>query len=99
MELAENKSREDMLTGNYTLANDNKHVEGKIEFIDFKSRWFRIQTTTRPAMTRIIVRWESERIFYNNNPGRISPDCWKKLDPRTSWISSNDLDCFFSHYE
>ena len=36
MALAENKSREDTLTGNYTLANGNKHVGGKIEFIDFK---------------------------------------------------------------
>ena len=39
MALAENKSREDTLTENYTLANDNKHVGDKIEFIDFKSRW------------------------------------------------------------
>ena len=39
MALAENKSREDTLTGNYTLANNNTHVGGKMEFIDFKSRW------------------------------------------------------------
>ena len=34
MALAENKSREDTLTGNCTLANNNKHVEGKMEFIE-----------------------------------------------------------------
>ena len=34
MALAENKSREDTLTGNCTLANNNKHVVGKIEFIE-----------------------------------------------------------------
>ena len=39
MALAENKSREDTLTGNYTLANNNTHVGGKMEFIDFESRW------------------------------------------------------------
>ena len=34
MALAENKSREDTLTRNYTLANNNTHVEGKMEFIE-----------------------------------------------------------------
>ena len=40
MALAENKSREDTLTGNYTLANNNTHVGGKMEFIE-KVRWRR----------------------------------------------------------
>ena len=40
MAVAENKSREDTLTGNYTLANNNTHVRGKMELIE-KVRWRR----------------------------------------------------------
>ena len=40
MALAENKSREDTFTGNYTLANNNTHVGGKMEFIE-KLKWRR----------------------------------------------------------
>ena len=40
MALAENKSQEDTLTGNYTLANNNTHLGGKMEFIE-KVRWRR----------------------------------------------------------
>ena len=40
MALAENKPREDKLTGNYTFANNNTHVGGKMEFIE-KVRWRR----------------------------------------------------------
>ena len=40
MAVAENKSREDTLTGNYTLANNNTHTGDKMEFIE-KVRWRR----------------------------------------------------------
>ena len=68
MALAENKSREDTLTGNYTLANNNTHVGGKMEFIEFKSRW-RLPSFCVVAASLLSAAWLSLGFSYTPTTG------------------------------